>query len=485
MEDTSQIKRSALSGMIWKLAERMGAQVVSLVVSIVLARLLLPQDYSVVSIVTIFFTFANVLISGGFNTALIQKKNADKEDYSTILYVSLLIAGVLYALLFFCAPAVAAAYGEPTLVPIFRVMGLTLPVNAFKAILCAYVSSRLEFRKFFFSTLGGTVLSAVVGIAMALFGFGPWALVAQQMTNTVVDTLILTFTTRVRFVFRISFDRLKGLFGYGWKIFVSSLITTIYDEINPLIIGLKYSGTDLSFYTKGKSFPNLISATAGDTLSAVLFPVMAKVQDDREAVLNYTRRFMRVSSFLVFPLMIGFLAASDRFVLVLLGEAWLPAAIYIKIFCLSFMFNIIQNGNLQTIRAIGRSDIILLLEIIKKVSYFAVIVAFLLFTDSPEGLAVSAIVNTVIATVVNTFPNRKLIGYRYRLQVMDLFPNLLTAGVMGVAVYAMNGLPWNDGVLLLLQIVAGAVIYVVLNRLIRNENLSYFIDTVKKFLKKR
>ena len=484
MSEQHNLQKSTLSGMFWKFGERIGAQLVSLVVSIVLARLLTAEDYSIIGIVTIFFTFANVFISSGFNTALIQKKKVDIEDYSSVLFVSLGVAVVIYVILFFSAGAIAGLYETPLLVPVIRVMGLTLIINAVKSVLCAYVSSTLQFRKFFFSTIIGTIISAFVGIAMALNGFGPWALVAQQMTNSVIDTSVLFITTRVKFVFKVSVNKLKGLLNYGWKILVSSLIHTIYEEINPLIIGIRFSGADLSYYTKGKSFPTLISATISDTFSAVLLPVISKLQDDLDAVLNYTRRFMKVSSYLVFPLLMGFLAVSDNFVSVILTDKWLPASIYIKIFCLCYMFNIIQNGNLQAIRAIGRSDIILKLEIIKKSAYFIVILCFVLFSNSPQLLAAATVVNTILATLVNTFPNRKLIGYRYRLQLADLLPNFILALIMGVLVYLMNFIPINKLLLLVLQVASGVIIYLALSIITRNENFKYFLNLAKNMLLK-
>ena len=484
MSEQPNLQKSTLSGMFWKFGERIGAQLVSTIVAIVLARLLTAEDYSIIGIVTIFFTFANVFISSGFNTALIQKKKTDIEDYSSVLFVSLGVAIVIYGILFFSAGVIANLYETPLLVPVIRVMGITLIINSFKSVLCAYVSSTLQFRKFFFSTIIGTIISAFVGITMALNGFGPWALVAQQMTNSVIDTSVLFLTTRVKFVLKVSFTRLKELLSYGWKILVSSLIHTIYEEINPLIIGIRFSGADLSYYTKGKSFPTLISTTISDTFSAVLLPVISKLQDDLDAVLNYTRRFMKVSSYLVFPLLMGFLAVSDNFVSVILTDKWMSASIYIKIFCLCYMFNIIQNGNLQAIRAIGRSDIILKLEIIKKSVYFVVILCFVLFSRSPQLLATATIVNTTIATIVNTFPNRKLIDYRYRLQIADLLPNFTLALIMGVLVYLMNFIEMNKVLLLGLQIVSGVVIYLVLGIITRNENLKYFINLAKNFLTK-
>lgn len=483
--DNSQLKKSAFTGMLWKLTERMGAQVVALLVSIVLARLLTPDDYSVVGVVTVFFAFCNVFVVGGFNTALIQKKDADKKDYSSVLMVSLLVASVLYAALFVLAPWISGLFGKPLLVPVFRVMGLTLIIDAVKAVLYAYVSNKLQFKKFFFSTLCGTLLSAVVGIAMAYRGMGPWAVVAQKMLSSLADTVVLLLTSKFRFSLKVEFARIKSLFSYGWKIFVSSLISTAYDQSSPLIIGLRFSAVDLSFYTKGRSFPLTINTAMDGALSSVLFPVISKVQDDHQAVLSYTRRFIRTASYLLFPMMVGFLAVSDSFVRVLLTEKWMGASIYIKIFCVTYMFNIIQTGNLQTIRAIGRSDIILKLEIIKKSLYFVVLLLAVFLAKSPEWLAAATVLNTCIATVVNTAPNRKLIGYKLRYQVMDLLPNLLTSVAMGAAVYAMNYLPVAPLYMLLMQCVAGVVIYILLSVITCNSNFYYLLGLVKRYIFKR
>ena len=478
MENDS-LKKSAFSGFIWKFAERIGAQMVSLVVSIVLARILLPEDYSVVGIVTIFFAFCNVFITGGLNTALIQKKDADEDDYSTIFWVNIIIGVVLYTLMFFAAPLIATIYRKELLIPIIRVMGLTFFINGIKAVLSAYISSTLQFKKFFFSTLIGTILSAVIGIAMATVGYGAWALVAQQMSNSLIDTIILFVTTKFHVKLVLSIKRLKVLLHFGSKIFIASLISVLYDQINPLIVGLKFTSADLAFYTKGRSFPMLINDSITGSLSAVLFPVISKKQDDKESVRNMTRRYIGIASYVVFPIMLGFFAVAENFVKVVLTEKWLFAVPYIQIFSFSYMFNIIQTGNLEAIKAIGRSDIILKLEVIKKSLYFMVIFLFVWFTDSPEMLAVSSIVCTMIATVVNTVPNRSLIGYRYRDQLKDIWVNLLQATVMGVVVLFMNRIPVSPVLMLVLQILAGALIYVVLSVITKNENFMYLLGMVK------
>lgn len=485
MDQVSGIKEKALSGAVWKFMERMSAQLVSMVVAILLARLLEPEDYSVVSIVTVFFNFANVFISGGFNAALIQKNDADEEDYSSVLFLSVAVALGLYALLFVAAPWIAEMYRKPVLVRVIRIMGLILPVNALKSIVCAYISAQLQFRKFFFATLGGTLISAVVGISMAHMGFGSWALVAQQMTNTVIDTLILWLITRFPLVMRLSVVRLRGLFSYGWRIFVSSAVAAAYKEVNPLFIGLKYSGVDLAFYTKGKGFPDMLSTVCNSTLSAVLFPVLSKVQDDKEALLRGTRRFIRVGSFLIFPAMLGFLMIADNFVLLLLTEKWLPAARYIRIFCITEMFAPIHCGNCEVIKAMGRSDLYLKMEIIKKTCYFVIIGAAMVLTETSFALACSMLICSAVALIVNSIPNIRLLGYRVRDQLRDILPNLLCALGMCLAVHQVRLDAVPVVLEMLVQILTGAVSYILIGLVTNNESMEYIWKYVRQRLSGR
>lgn len=483
--NSNNLKNKAFSGMIWKFMERICAQVVSLIVSIVLARILMPDDYSIVSIVTIFFTFCNVFISGGLNTALIQKKDADVEDYSTVLHTSMFVALILYMVMFFLAPSIANLYSKQILIPVIRIMSLTFFINVFKSVLSAYTSSNLQFKKFFFSTIVGTIISAFVGIYMAINGYGVWALVAQQMTNSLLDTLILYFTTKYKVVFKVSFKKLKSLFSYGWKIFISSIISVIYDQINPLIVGVKYTSKDLAYYSKGQNYPGLINSTISDTLQSVLFPIMSKVQDNKEMVLSVTRKYIKVASYVIFPMMIGLFSVSDIFVEVVLTEKWLPIVPYIQIFCFSYMLNIIQVGNLQAIKAIGRSDITLILEIVKKSFYLIIIILFVILSKNPIVLALSSIVCTVFATVVNTYPNRKLLGYKYKYQLNDLLPNLIISIIMGIVVYLIKYIQISKFLILILQVFIGVIIYILLSKLTKNENLYYLIDYIRSYFRKR
>lgn len=485
LENSQGLKNKTISGVFWKGLERVGAQLVSAIVSIILARILMPEDYSVVSIVTIFFTFCNIFISGGLNSSLIQKKDADSLDYSTILISNMVMATFFYIVMFFLAPVIANLFNKEILVPVIRIMSLSFFVNGYKAIVSAKIVSDMRFRSFFISTIIGTAISAVVGIVMALKGYGVWALVAQQLINSTIDALILTFSSKLSISLRFSFARFKRLFKFGGKIMLSSLINQTYDQTKPLIVGLRYSTLDLAYYNKGKTYPAMFASLGNDTLASSLFPAMSKIQHDKEAILRATRRFMQLSSFIVFPIMMGFFGVSEGFVRVLLTDKWLPVVPFLMIFCISDMFKPIQTGNLQAIRALGRSDIFLALEIIKKTLFFSIIIAFVFLTHNAVALALSGVLTSLLASIINSIPNKKLIGYSYLNQLKDLLPNLIISVAMGVGVYFMKFIPINIYLLLVLQVLAGILIYFGLSILTRNKNFIYLINTGKEFLKAR
>lgn len=480
----SSLKKKTISGIIWKGLERSFAQIVSMVVSIVLARILLPEDYSVVSVVTIFFTFCNLFISEGINSALIQKKDSDELDYSTVLILNMGAAVLLYVIMFFSAPYIAKIYENDIIEPVVRVMALTFFINGYKAVLSAKISCDMQFKRYFWATFGGTLLSAVVGITMASKGFGAWALVAQHMTNSFVDSLILTFTTKIRFKLKFSAERFKSLFSYGGKIFFASIITTVYNEIKPLIVGTKFSTSALAFYNRGESFPSIINSLISTTLTQTIFPAMTKLQDDRAALRNVTSRYITMMSFLIFPALLGFFAISDEFITVILTEKWLAAAQYVKVFCVVYMLELIQIGNINAIKALGRSDLILKMEVIKKVTYAIIIVLFVVFSESPLLLACSAILCNIVATIVNTYPNKKLIDYGYLDLFKDIIPNLINATVMCIVVMLVQRLSLNVYLMLVLKIFVGVIVYAFMVIITKNKSFKYLMNTIKQMFKK-
>ena len=480
----NRFQSQIFTGILWKFLERSFAQIVSLSVSIILARILDPENYVPISIITIFFNFANTIISGGLSTALIQKKDADKEDYSSVLGISLILAAAVYIVLFLCAPFIASFCNRIELIVMIRVMGTILFVNAAKSVICAYISRGLQFKHFFLSTSIGTIVSAFLGIFLAWNGAGSWALVVQQMTNSIIDTFVLYLTTDLKLSLKVNFLKVKNLFKFGTGIFLTSFIGAFYDDVSPLIIGIKFSATDLTFYEKGKSFPSLLNSAFNDTITTVLFPALSKVQEDKEIVLRFIRRFVRLSSFFIFPVMVGFFCISDSFVEVILTEKWCFVSPYIKIFCICYSANFIQTGSIQVIKSIGRSDILLKLEIFKKLSYMIVLVFFIYVSNSPLSIAFASVINTVIATIINTYPNRKLIGYSYKYQIQDIRLNFTAAIIMGVCVSLIGFIGISSKILLPIQIISGILIYLYLNLIIKNDNL-YYILSLLKSLRKR
>ena len=320
-------KAKVFSNLVWRFFERCGAQLVSLAVSILLARLLAPELYGLVSKVVIITSILMVFVDSGMANALIQKKDPDDLDFSSVFYFNVAFCLVLYGLLFLFSPLIARMYHSPELVPILRVLGLTVVVSGVKNVQQAYVSKTLQFKRFFFATLGGTLFSAALGIFMALRGFGVWALVAQQLSNVTVNTLILWFTVGWRPKAMFSLQRLKGLLSYGWKLLGAQLLDTIYLRLYPMIVGIRYTDADLAFYDRGNHMPNLIVENINYSIDSVLLPVLSEQQDETARVRELTRKAIRMSSYVMTPLMIGLAVCAEPLVRLLLKEQWLPCVL--------------------------------------------------------------------------------------------------------------------------------------------------------------
>ena len=316
--------KTTIKNFIWRFAERCGAQGVSFIVSIVLARLLEPSVYGTIALVTVFTTILQVFVDSGLGTALIQKKDADDLDFSSVFYFNFTVCLVLYFGMFVSAPYIAKFYGDETLVPVIKVISLTLVIAGVKNIQQAYVSRNMLFKRFFFSTIGGTIASAFVGIFMAYIGMGVWALVAQQLSNATIDTIILWVTVKWKPKRMFSWKRLKELLSYGWKLLVSALLETVYNNLRNLVIGKLYSSADLAYYNQGDKFPKLIVTNINTSIDSVLLPTMASAQDDSARVKNMTRRAIKTSTYIMAPLMIGLAFCANTIVELVLTEKWLP-----------------------------------------------------------------------------------------------------------------------------------------------------------------
>lgn len=474
--------KKILKSFIWRLAERSGAQIVSFVVSVILARILDPENYGTIALVTVFTAILQVFVDSGLGTALVQKKDADDLDFSSVFYFNFIVCIILYCGIFIAAPYIADFYGNTTLIPIIRVLSFTVIVSGVKGIQQAYVSRNMLFKRFFFSTIGGTLFSAFLGIGMAYAGYGVWSLVAQQLSNTIIDTLILWITVRWRPKREFSWERLKSLLAFGWKLLVSALLDTAYNNLRNLIIGKLYSPTDLAYYNQGDKFPKVIVTNINTSIDSVLLPTMSNAQDNKASVKQMTRRAIKTSTYVMAPLMMGLAFCAEPVVKLVLTDKWIACVPFLRIFCISYMFWPVHTANLNAIKAMGRSDWFLRLEIIKKVLGIIILLSTMWF--GVMAMAYSLLLSSVLSQLINSWPNRYLLGYGYLEQVRDFAPGILLAIVMGICVYFVGFLSFPTGITLGIQIITGALIYVTASAALKLEEFEYLLTMIKSLSKK-
>lgn len=454
----NRIKKKVFSGMIWAFGEQFAAQAVSFILSVILARLLMPDEYGTITMVLVFINIANVFVTNGFGEALVQRKNATDEDFTTVFYCSLAVAVFLYSVLYITAPLIATFYDSPELALVLRVLSLKLPIASINSIQRAYVQKNMQFKKFFFSTLGGTILSGVLGIFMAYKGFGVWALVAQYMSNSCVATIVMFFTVRWKPKLIFCKSSAKELIKYAWKLTAASLINTVYNELRSLIIGKKYSSSDLAYYNKGNHIPSLAITNINSAISTVIFPAMSQCNNDPNRLKAITRRSMKVAAFVIFPVMGGIIGVGESLIRLLLTEKWIPCVPYLYMACMYWACQPVQTANWQVIKAMGRSDLALRLEIYKKVIGFLLV--FVSIPFGVEAIAASNVLFAIISMLINIIPNKKLINYSIREQMLDLAPSFISSVVMCLVVLEVGNIVLPDIVLIPVQVAIGIGIYV-------------------------
>lgn len=464
-----------VSGMMWSFSEKIAAQVVSVVVSIILARLLMPDDYGVVAVVYIFTVIAEIFVTSGLGTALIQKKDADDTDFSTLFWCNLILSLILYLVLFFLAPVIAYFYDNALLTSVIRVLGIKLPVSAVNSIQYAYVSRNMEFRKIFFATSIGTVVSAVVGISMAYSGFGVWSLVAQYITNSVIDTSVLFLVNKWLPNFVFSIQRAKPLIKYGWKILATDFIGTVFNQLNAFIIGKAYTPADLAYYTQGNKIPDLVNNNIKSSLSSVLFPAFS-LSNDIEEIKRIRRKCLMIMGYVVFPLMFGMVAVADKMIIVLMTEKWLPAVPFVRISCIAAVIGIFGTTLIQEIKAIGRSDVTLKIELLKKPIF--IVIAIISIQFGIKGIAWTLVINEIIAFCFNMYPVRKYIGFDFLLYIRDSIQSLIMSLIMILLVLIIGSFIKNNLICLILQVISGGIIYISLSLLLKNKSFFYIKELI-------
>lgn len=475
--------KKVISNFIWRFAERCVAQFVTFIVSIVLARILMPEDYGTVALVTVFTNIMQVFVDSGLSTALIQKKDVDDLDFSSVFYFNFIVCIILYLVMFFSASLIASFYEKPELVSIVRVISFTIVISGVKGVQQSYVSRNMLFKRFFYATIGGTIFSALLGVTMAYAGFGVWAIVAQQLSNTAIDTLILWITVKWRPKLMFSWTRLKGLLSFGWKLLCSALLETVYNNLRDLLIGKIYSSADLAFYNQGDKFPKLIVTNINTSIDSVLLPVMSHEQDNPEKVKNMTRRSIMVSCYIMAPLMIGLACCAKNIVSLVLTDKWLPCVFFLQIFCITYLFWPIHTANLNAINAMGRSDLFLKLEIWKKIVGMVLLLSTMLL--SVKAMAYSLLISTLTSMIINSWPNKKLLNYSFIEQIKDILPAIGIALFMGWIVSFVELLPLSLVLKLILQILAGAVIYIGFSAILKLESFEYLWNITKNYFKNK
>jgi O-antigen/teichoic acid export membrane protein len=445
------LKEKAVSGIFWSFSDSMSTQLSQFIAGLILARILSPEEFGLVGMITVFVSISQSLSDGGFGDALIRKKDAGEADYSTTFYFNLIASALIFALLWFTAPAVAGFYGRPELVDIERVLGITILINAFGIVQRTQLTKNVNFRMHMRVNLAASVVSGVAAIVMALTGFGVWSLVWRSIIRSVISAGMLWYTNRWIPLAGFSRESFRSLFSFGSRLLLSNLIDTIYNNVFLLIIGKFYSASQLGFFTRADQFSRLISKNLTGTVQRVSYPVLSQVQDEDDRLKEGYRKIIMATMFVTFTLMLGMAAFSESMIVTLIGKKWLPAVEFLQLLCLAAMLYPLQALNLNIFNIKGRTDIMLRLEFVKKLLAVPVIVIGIY--AGIMALLVGMILHSLLCYFINAYYSGRLIGYRVREQLADILPSFLVSLLVAVPVYALRFIPGlPQPVILVLQV---------------------------------
>ncbi len=471
-----------ITSLFWKFLERVGTQIIQFIIQIILARLILPSEYGVISILTIFISITTVFIESGFSTAILQKKDVNELDYNTSFVTSSLIAVCMYIILFLAAPFIASFYQIDILCKVIRISSVILIIGAYNSVQITKVSKEMNFKRLFHYSLISVIVSGLLGIASAYYGLGVWALVIQQISQKAVLGVVMTFSLRWIPKLQFSNDSFQNLFSFGSKLLISNLINTVYNNIYGLVIGRIYNSECLGYYNRADQFPSMIVNNVNGSLQSVMLPVLSSKQDVLEDVKNTMRKTIKLSCYFIFPLMFGLLACSDLVVELFLTEKWLPCVPFMQLLCISYSFYPLHTVNLQTINALGRSDIFLKLEVIKKT--IGIFVLCISFTLGIYYMVASQAFISILSSFINAKPNKQLLNYSFREQIKDIFPAFLSASVMSLAIILVN--LTIDGFIYIklpFDIAMGIVIYLSMSKLLKINEFNQILLFAQEVIK--
>lgn len=455
MADES-LKNKTVKGASWSFIDSIAGQGITFLVGLVLARLLTPEEYGLIGIITIFIAVFNSIVDSGFSNALIRKNDAKDIDYNTVFFSNLVISIILFAVLFLCAPFISNFFIQPQLTPLLRVMGSIVIINAFAIIQRTIFVKKVDFKTQTKVSLISSISSGIVGISMAISGCGVWSLVGQQISRQFLHSLFLWIYSNWYPKLQFSFNSFKDLFNFGWKLLVSGLIDTVWREIYQVVIGKCYAPATLGQYTRAQQFASICSSNLTTVVQRVSFPVLSSMQDDKERLKSGYKRIIKVTMLLTFSLMLGLAAVAKPMILVLIGEQWLPCVPFLQIICLQMMLYPLHSLNLNMLQVQGRSDLFLKLEIIKKI--IAVGPLLLGIFVNIYWMLGGSVITGFIAYYLNAYYSGPFLNYSIKEQVKDILPSFGVALAMTVPVFTMSYIPLSPFILLPLQIMVGAAI---------------------------
>lgn len=466
------------SGVLWKFLEKISSQLISFIVSTILARILLPEQYGVIAIVNVFIMLADVFLTSGLGNSLVQKKDSDQRDFSTVFYINLFISFVLYGVFFVSAPYIAKFYNNNVLTNVLRVLGLRVIISSYGSIQQAYISRHMCFKKTSIVTIFATMISGASGIVLALTGAGVWALVAQQLILVICQNIFLFLVIRWKPAFYFSIERAKELWPYGSRILFANFLDTLSTQMRSLLIGKSYSNSDLAYYNRGDAYPQLVLSSINNTLHIVLFASYSKEQDDINAIKNLVRKTIRFGTYLVFPMMAGLVIIAEPFITILLTEKWMGCVPYLKIACFSYATWILQIVNQEAIMALGKSNSYLRLTTAR--SLFSFITLFISLRFGVMHIALSALLTNVFSTFLVMHYSERFFGYTVLELINDICPNLLYCLIMYIGTVWIRYIITNNYVLVIAQIVLGIVLYFVSSILFHDDSINYIVQALKK-----
>lgn len=456
------LKQKTINGLTWSFVDNIINQLITFIIGIILARLLTPKDYGLIGMITIFIAISQSFIDGGFSQALIRKKDCKGEDYSTVFLFNLGVGIVFYLILFFSAGMISDFFKESRLYLLIKVMGLNLIINAFGLVGRTELTKKINFKLQTKISVIASVLSGIIGIIMAYQGFGVWSLVAKTISQNLITSILLWLWNKLNIRFIFSIISFKEMFGFGSKLLASGIIDDIYRNIYYLIIGKYFSAIDLGYYTRAEQFSLLSSQNIGQIIQKVSYPVLSTIQDQSEKLKKGYKKLIKNTMFITFTLSIGLSAIAEPLIIVLIGEKWRPAIPYLQLLCFVGMMYPLHALNLNMLKVKGRSDLFLILEIIKKTLAIPTIIIGIIF--GIKIMIIGMIINSFIAYFLNSYWSGKMVNYPMKEQVMDILPSFILASLMGIVLYILSTiLPINNLSLLIVQLLSGALITIFLS----------------------